>query len=272
MATKIPPKNFDNKLSRRKQDLDQIAKNEEDIAALQALPVLPTPAEGDEGKVPKVNSEGGYTLAADSTLPEVSAADNFKNLIVDSGEWRVKSNIINWGVRVVKSSNAQVFYFLGYAYAIGSIIVYISNYEYPIQVVDTTNTYKGIITRVGTNTIYARVFRDDGKPYDLEITSSNITYTPVSTVTYLSVTVTGGLNAISLPDSMTYDDLKALLDVGTVYIVDDDTSDIYSIERYGASTALFRHIGLSTAYVLVDSIEFNSLGGTYSEARVDIHT
>ena len=89
MAKKLPPKNYDNDLNRRKQGLDQIAKNEADIAALQALPVLPTPAAGDTGKIPKVNSEGGYELGEIPTeLPTVTSADTGKILAVDSnGAW-----------------------------------------------------------------------------------------------------------------------------------------------------------------------------------------
>lgn len=82
---KIPPKNYDNKLSRRKQDLDQIAKNESDIAALQELPVLPTPAAGDLGKVVKVGSDG-YELASDAGAKLVTAtvtSDGQGNLSCD---------------------------------------------------------------------------------------------------------------------------------------------------------------------------------------------
>ena len=109
MAMKLPPKNYDNDLNRRKQGLDQIAKNEADIAALQALPVLPTPAAGDTGKIPKVNSEGGYELGEIPTeLPTYSSADANKVLTVDNTGALEFDNVPNELPAYSSSDNGKV--------------------------------------------------------------------------------------------------------------------------------------------------------------------
>lgn len=286
MAMKLPPKNYDNDLNRRKQGLDQIAKNEADIAALQALPVLPTPAAGDVGKVPKVNSSGEYELATDEGMPSYTS-DDIGSLIqlktdgykLFKGANRTMFGLDNTGSLVsiyasalrVTTGTQNQFAINGAGTAYNSLSSYLNNYPYPILISDGGTKYYGICLGIAPAGVKACVVKDN----DIllaTISLSDVTYTPLSNVTYLNVTVTTGLNTISLPDSMTYDDLKASLDVGTVYIVDDDTNEIYAIEKYDSSSATFRHISISTAYVLVDSIEFNNLGGTYSQARVEIYT
>lgn len=115
---KIPPKNYDNKLSRRKQDLDQIAKNESDIAALQELPVLPTPAVGDLGKVVKVGSDG-YELASDAGAKLVVAtvmADGQGNLSCDKTYAELSASIANGDI-VELVYTYQTFVFSGIDFA-----------------------------------------------------------------------------------------------------------------------------------------------------------
>ena len=83
------PKNYYNVVDQKKLGLDQIDKNAAAIAELQELPVLPTPGEGDEGKVLTVDSNGDWGAAdIPSQLPSVSSSDEGKVLMVnDQGEW-----------------------------------------------------------------------------------------------------------------------------------------------------------------------------------------
>lgn len=79
------PKNYYNTVDQAKLGLDQIDKNKKAIEDLQDLPVLPTPAAGDTGKVVKVGSDG-YELAGDEGARLVTAtvtADGQGNLSCD---------------------------------------------------------------------------------------------------------------------------------------------------------------------------------------------
>ena len=111
------PKNYYNVVDQKKLGLDQIDKNAAAIAELQDLPVLPTPAAGDTGKVVKVG-EDGYELASDAGAKLVTAtvtADGQGNLSCDKTYAELSASIANGDV-VELSYNNQTFVFSGIDY------------------------------------------------------------------------------------------------------------------------------------------------------------
>ena len=265
-----PPKNFYSNLYRRKQ----------------GLPEVPEASAADAGKVIKVGNTGDYELGSDEGLPNTTGDDNSKMLQVVSGRWAITnkptvrsllaannigifSSTRSTGLYVLIENDTTTYSLLGYVATFAQVRTHLTNGSYPASFDINSVRYAGINIKSTSDSVLFSV-TDGTSFYLLTLRETSINLEPIRTVKYLSVTVTTGLNAISLPDDMTFDDLKSLLDVGTVYIVDDSTHDIYSIEKYDGSYATFRQIDISSAYVSVDSIEFNNLGGTYSQTKVDI--
>ena len=107
-------KNYHNVVDQKKLGLDQIDKNAAAIAELQDLPILPTPAAGDLGKVVKVGPDG-YELASDAGAKLVTATvtvDGQSNLSCDKTYAELSASIAN-GDMVELSFNNQTFVFSG---------------------------------------------------------------------------------------------------------------------------------------------------------------
>lgn len=210
-----PPKNFDNKMNRRKQ----------------LLPEVPQATAGDYGKVVKVGETGDYELGAGETLPEVTSSDNGSIVSVISGNWTKTSFepcrfIVQnaTGVVGVKSARFSIncpvrkLYWMGSELSGAQLRNNNPQSEVLLQFRDNNGViYTGIILEYiagseSTQSISAIVY-SRGKFYKLLWNGDwSYTLTEVGTITYYEITVSG--SSVSLPSGVTFAEVYALLQAG----------------------------------------------------------
>lgn len=104
MAISKIPRNYYNDTDHRRD------KTSEVIDAVNDLldnPVLPTPGTGDLGKVPKVNSEGGYTLADDDSTPieanpDTESTERLDKLLIGDTTYLVNEDVMPTVIKSVR--------------------------------------------------------------------------------------------------------------------------------------------------------------------------
>ena len=273
------PKNYYNTVDQAKLGLDQIDKNKAAIAELQNLPVLPTPGEGDLGKVPKVNSEGGYTLAADEGLPTVTAADNTSVLQVTDGEWALRTlasqsfiatnnygNIVatsNTGIKISISATTVTKQFFGVYVNQATLITKCNLYQYPILIDNLGNFYRGIVINTASDTINALVYDANNDSYIASITSTTIVfYKSKPETSNIPITIDGMTGDVTM--NAAFSDVFALLDAGKV-VKFIDGADVYVVHDFTNVGIKAYCFDLDLLDLYVKEINIPSTGpGTYT--------
>lgn len=247
-----PPKNFDNKMSRRKQ----------------LLPEVPQATADDAGKVVKVGNTGEYELSSDEGLPEVTESDNGKILTVENGDWSPKSiyqyhlfalgNNSIVGLKILLLSincNTSVYSLSGMVQSSSALRNYAPARGMPITI-NSDAQYTGFLinfdAKTSVSTMEFKAYVTDGiRSYIAKVVNFELTLTDVSSAQYIDVTASAGV--VTLPQDVTYADIVTLVTAGvnvqlrqvltssTRYFhlaAYDETSGIYFENSYFAGTEL----------------------------------
>ena len=197
------PRNYYSDTDHRRDKTNEIIGVVNDLSD---LPVLPTPGEGDIGKIPKVNSEGGYTLASDAgtVLPTPTSEDIGKVIKVDSNEDYALAT--DEGLPAVTSAdNGKVL----------TVVNGIWSPELVIRNIDNISAMKITISNGGANSacLPPLTFND---PATGEV--ANLVVNTDYTMECSSSIVTGSLSLTGAPD-VANANLPAVFDIDFINVV-----------------------------------------------------
>lgn len=259
------PKNYYNVVDQKKLGLDQIDKNAAAIAELQDLPILPTPGEGDVGKVPIVNSEGSYEL----TIPDITlsplgmvkttpsgklSASNYNglNIVFDASTGSVSTRQLYGNVITISQQTSIVA----------------DNSSVFTRLSDGTNMYYGFTIGTTPNLKAIVWHKTTFKKYLANITNT-VSIKDLDDVKYLDVTISG--SDVTFPTGYDQAAIKALLDAGADVKLKDDNFRLYEVSYNKTNAVDFVNTDVRSSTVILNHINLlssDNLTGTFNSGTI----